>query len=319
MELSMRQASQHQYFDTKIVFTVLVPGSKFRVPGKDYQFNPYLENQSLYLTRALIKKLGACKQAEIEYHRDTANNIQSFEIVLELLTESKLEQDIQTEKIVMNAFTSSMKELNPEVKSQLFLLPYKCQMIKITSCLHQGQLPILLAQGKLLKSDNEGILYKVSFQFSLAPSEENPKNFGARGADRVFDSKKLAKEEKHAELMRRLEGFRNPNNELFFQSLEKKNYAQALRRACNSSDESAVLVKILLEYTVPLKIKIDEQAGEKQYSALHYAAFKGNRALYNLLVSHHANEVLLDATLTTPYQYALETGIVERPLILFPQ
>lgn len=78
----------------------------------------------------------------------------------------------------------------------------------------------------------------------------------------------------------------------FDQAINDKKYERALRTACNSSLGKAFkLVKLLLMYKGILKINIDEQAGDKCYSALHYAAIKGNKDIYDLLVHFRAKQL----------------------------
>jgi hypothetical protein len=89
--------------------------------------------------------------------------------------------------------------------------------------------------------------------------------------------------------------------QVILNSIEKKNYAQALRRICAAKTDSQPnsmpmqLMRALLARRDVLGFDINEKAGEKEKAAIHYAASSGNKALYDVLVKHGANPDLKDA------------------------
>jgi tetratricopeptide (TPR) repeat protein len=97
----------------------------------------------------------------------------------------------------------------------------------------------------------------------------------------------------------------NPESILFFLAdIQEKAYTKALRRGCNESGERALrLISILLEFKEVLSININEQGGEKQFAAIHYAGSKGNKLLYELLVKHGADINLKDKDNITAVEY----------------
>jgi ankyrin repeat protein len=64
------------------------------------------------------------------------------------------------------------------------------------------------------------------------------------------------------------------------------------------------LVSLLLtaRNTLP-PFNLDEQAGAENYSALHHAARKGNKPVYDLLMAYRANDALPDRLGLTPAQH----------------
>lgn len=104
------------------------------------------------------------------------------------------------------------------------------------------------------------------------------------------------KSDPHSELSILLERFRSdPSNKTAFDSIEKRNYAQAIRRICtvnhgaSNSEASLHMLRILLKFKDVLSIDIDEQAGEKMQTALHQTALRNNRTAYDLLIESGAN------------------------------
>lgn len=84
----------------------------------------------------------------------------------------------------------------------------------------------------------------------------------------------------------------------FFKLLKNKeiNFNKALRTACTSNDPKVFkLIKILLESHKILNIDINQAAGEKRRSAIHYAAIAKNDDVYALLINYGANHQALDA------------------------
>lgn len=103
---------------------------------------------------------------------------------------------------------------------------------------------------------------------------------------------------------------RYPRNFMAFLSLiEQKQYNKALRSICNYnekalSDVAYQLIEILLHYTDKLPIDITEQAGDKNWSALHYAANNANQRVYELLIAKGAKDNVIDNRGLTPADYA---------------
>jgi hypothetical protein len=88
----------------------------------------------------------------------------------------------------------------------------------------------------------------------------------------------------------------------FFEAINANSYSQALRTACTSTHPKAFeLVKLLMLHAVDFKINIDEQAGDKHYSALHHAASKHNQLIYDYLL-HLGAVQSLDIDGKTPEQ-----------------
>ena len=85
------------------------------------------------------------------------------------------------------------------------------------------------------------------------------------------------------------------------QSIDQRDFEQALRRICNFKDIQRVFpfCEILLHFKTQLNIKINAQAGKEQYAAIHYAAKRAaeqcDHSIYDLLIAHGADENLLDA------------------------
>jgi hypothetical protein len=93
-------------------------------------------------------------------------------------------------------------------------------------------------------------------------------------------------------------------NVLRFESLNGNLYAQALRRLCSTKNQKAYpALEVLLSHKNLLLIDINEQAGEKKLSAIHYAAKNQNKPMYDLLVKHGARTDLPDANGYTAEDY----------------
>ncbi len=96
--------------------------------------------------------------------------------------------------------------------------------------------------------------------------------------------------------------------------------AQALRRICNFDNAHRVfpLIEALLQFKDQLNFDINEQKGEEQCAAIHYAAKKvavhGDRSIYDLLVKHGAEESLADSSRTTAAQHLLSSLAKKYPL-----
>ncbi len=117
------------------------------------------------------------------------------------------------------------------------------------------------------------------------------------------ESKKIAKNHTqselfkispHDQLVNRIEKFNNV--EIVLNLIKKKKYGSALRSACTSKKYGYQFVQILLEYRDQLSIDINEQAGEDQFAAIHYAVLKqATTHVYELLLKYGANENLITA------------------------
>lgn len=124
------------------------------------------------------------------------------------------------------------------------------------------------------------VLKQIMNYFSL----HKPKNLTICLSLSQVSSPISAKGDAHEKLLRQISNIilkNKPNFDTFLESIDAKKYSQALRRACTVKHPDAiVLIKILLSYKEILQIDINEQAGDKQLSALHIAALKGNQEIY---------------------------------------
>src|SRR3990167_5931449 len=115
----------------------------------------------------------------------------------------------------------------------------------------------------------------------------------------------------HDNLIKEISSVINLNEEKyhnFLVSIEARNYSQALRRLCTTtSKETIQVVKLLLKAKNDILLNIDEQAGKEKFSALHYAAKKGNEQVYNLLKKDNADENLEDSYGKTAADYFSKT------------
>lgn len=116
----------------------------------------------------------------------------------------------------------------------------------------------------------------------------------------VFHSPVTEVGDAHDELMARVEklseAIHAKAKRLLMEALEERNYARALRRLCTSAKEDKMpLIKLLLNFSLKLKYDINVQAGEEQYAAIHYAASRGNKELFDLLCEYGADPKLEDA------------------------
>lgn len=110
----------------------------------------------------------------------------------------------------------------------------------------------------------------------------------------------------HIKLMSELEPHFDKSNRAAQLSLENKNYSQALRRICTAGRDDITaepLLKNILKYQKVLEIDLDEQAGTKKFSALHYAALRKNTNLYDLLIKFGASLDLQDTDGCIPSDY----------------
>lgn len=96
----------------------------------------------------------------------------------------------------------------------------------------------------------------------------------------------------------------------FTTAIKDKKYSSALRTACTGTNPNALeltlqLIETLMRYKDILDININEQAGDQKYSALHHAARKGNKKIYDYLISQGADEKLVDKDEKTPAELIL--------------
>jgi ankyrin repeat protein len=96
-----------------------------------------------------------------------------------------------------------------------------------------------------------------------------------------------------------------PEYKPFIDAVTEKAYAKAIRRAATCCTPTALeLIILLLNARAELTpFNLDEQAGPEKYSALHHAARKGNKLVYDLLIDNHANNALPDKLGLTPAQH----------------
>ncbi|MBA2711274.1 MAG: Fic family protein [Tatlockia sp.] len=79
----------------------------------------------------------------------------------------------------------------------------------------------------------------------------------------------------------------------FFNAMSDKQYARALRMLCiRKESEAFSAIKILVSNKELLQFDINEQAGEKRYSALHQAAIHDNRLIFDYLLEQNASRDL---------------------------
>lgn len=110
----------------------------------------------------------------------------------------------------------------------------------------------------------------------------------------------------HKQLIEELQPYFDNSTRFFQQSLNSKNYNQALRRLCTADpkhQQAITMLSILLKYKHVLEIDINEPAGEQARSAIHYAAMKKNESIYNALISAGANPDVEDKTSKSAKQY----------------
>jgi hypothetical protein len=101
----------------------------------------------------------------------------------------------------------------------------------------------------------------------------------------------------HHKLMAEVHAIVKQNNffDPLLKCLNEKSYEKALRLLCNNINKSELnlnLIQILLHYQDSLKIDINQQAGEKHYAPIHYAALHAHSGLYHLLTNYGADPSL---------------------------
>ncbi|QRN03983.1 hypothetical protein GH742_08945 [Legionella sp. MW5194] len=117
----------------------------------------------------------------------------------------------------------------------------------------------------------------------------------------------LFKSDPHASLLKELASFESdPTTKAAFDSINNKNYAQAIRRICTVNNEkSHGMLNIILKFRERLSIIIDEQAGDKKQNALHIAASRNNHVAYDLLIASGAKQDIKDSERKTASDYYL--------------
>jgi hypothetical protein len=76
--------------------------------------------------------------------------------------------------------------------------------------------------------------------------------------------------------------------------VRNKEYSKALRTAANDEQDGLIIVTLLLKYKDSLKINIDEQAGDKNRAASHWAIIKQKWDILDLLLANGASPSLKD-------------------------
>lgn len=115
----------------------------------------------------------------------------------------------------------------------------------------------------------------------------------------------------HTSLVEETKQILGTDRHIFLDSLNERNYNQALRRACTATDKIAVqLIKLLFKYEQSLSLNVNEQSGEQKYTALHHAARKKNIAAYDLLREKGADDSIMDRNGVTPSNIARENNLV---------
>ncbi len=93
----------------------------------------------------------------------------------------------------------------------------------------------------------------------------------------------------------------------FFESIDNKDYSQAVRRACTTADSIGFeLIKIIFSYKGEFNINLKESPGKDQRTAIHYAALNGNIALFKFLEEMGADKTTPDARGKSAEQYMHE-------------
>lgn len=95
----------------------------------------------------------------------------------------------------------------------------------------------------------------------------------------------------------------------FADAIHEKKYAKALRRACTVRNRDALsLIKIICEYKEILSININEQAGSENRNALHHSAVKGNKEVYDFLITQGVDISLVDKDGKTAKQLLMDVS-----------
>ncbi len=139
-----------------------------------------------------------------------------------------------------------------------------------------------------------------------------------------FNSPVTATEDAHTLLHQKIDAVLNQDVKraelaAFEKPIKECNYTQALRRICNFENVHRVfpLIEALLQFKDKLKFDINEQKGDEQCAAIHYAAKKvavhGDRSIYDLLVKYGAKEDVVDWHGKTASQYLLSSLAAKHP------
>lgn len=123
----------------------------------------------------------------------------------------------------------------------------------------------------------------------------------------------MFKSDPHTSLLKELMSFESdPAMKAAFDSINNKNYAQAIRRICTVNNEkSHRMLNVILKFRERLSITLDEQAGDKKQSALHIAASRNNYAAYELLIASGARQDLKDNEGKTASDYLPKPAITK--------
>jgi hypothetical protein len=81
-----------------------------------------------------------------------------------------------------------------------------------------------------------------------------------------------------------------------FEAINSRHYSKALRRACTCKDLPLAfeISRIILDFINILPINLNEQAGERNRAAIHYAVENANLPLVKFLISKGADKLLED-------------------------
>lgn len=139
----------------------------------------------------------------------------------------------------------------------------------------------------------------ISYEFELSDDFSFEKSNILRRADELTLFKKADKEQScfYEQLLNKMQPHFNDSNKAVQESLHNKKYNQAIRRistACENNKAALSILLILLKHKKALNIDINETAGEKGRSAIHYAAIKQNKIIFKTLIEHGANPSIKD-------------------------
>lgn len=268
--------------DNQIIFClVVVPSSRDSVLGGPTTNTKYVESESQNLALLITSYLGG--ELTIIYNRNCNKNITLFQIIV---NHSKMTRFDKTafESII----NSELRKRNVSYFIHLKEITFKGYELDRLNT-HDAS-PLCPVGQKVLeiayKRDYFGNLDAATYIF----------------APRIViasDSPVMASGDAHYRLTKRLASVLEKidiDTISFSSAIEVREYTKALRRACTSTHPMILdLVKALLEFKEELKIDINEPAGYLHYTALHHAARKGNKELYDYLVEKGADPQLKDA------------------------
>lgn len=268
--------------DNQIIFClVVVPSSRDSVLGGPATNTKYVESESQNLALLITSYLGG--ELTIIYNRNCNKNITLFQIIV---NHSKMTRFDKTAfETIIN---SELRKRNVNYFIHLKEITFKGYELDRLNT-HDAS-PLCPVGQKVLeiayKRDYFGNLDAATYIFA-------PRIVVAS------DSPVMASGDAHYRLTKHLASVLEKidiDTISFSSAIEVREYTKALRRACTSTHPMILdLVKALLEFKEELKIDINEPAGYLHYTALHHAARKGNKELYDYLVEKGADPQLKDA------------------------